>query len=196
MKISGIYKIQSKIKPERIYIGSSIDIIRRKYLHFWDLKRGSHISIKLQRHYNKYGEADLSFALLLGCAGNDLLKNEQFFIDAFNPYFNCCPIAGNSLGIKRTDEFKLKISIANTGKKRSEETKKKMSESRKGLNTWAVGNKNCLGRIVSEETKNKMRQSHLGQKSWNKGTVCPEEVKLKISKTKKENFLRLKKQTG
>jgi len=30
MKISGVYKIQSKAKPERIYIGSSVDVISRR----------------------------------------------------------------------------------------------------------------------------------------------------------------------
>jgi hypothetical protein len=29
-KISGIYKIQSKIKPERIYIGSAVNLQKRK----------------------------------------------------------------------------------------------------------------------------------------------------------------------
>ena len=52
---SGIYKIQSKCKPDRIYIGSAINIEGRKRAHFSRLKHGYHHSIKLQRHYDKYG---------------------------------------------------------------------------------------------------------------------------------------------
>ena len=67
MKISGIYKIQSLIKPERIYIGSGCDLKRRRNYHWNDLRKNKHHSILLQRHYNKYGESDLSFSVLLGC---------------------------------------------------------------------------------------------------------------------------------
>ena len=38
MKISGIYKIESKLKPERIYIGSTININIRWNKHLTDLK--------------------------------------------------------------------------------------------------------------------------------------------------------------
>jgi hypothetical protein len=38
IKNSGIYKIQSRIKPERIYIGSTIDFDLRKSQHLYDLR--------------------------------------------------------------------------------------------------------------------------------------------------------------
>jgi hypothetical protein len=40
MKISGIYKIQSIVKPERIYIGSANNINKRRtnHLHKWKYK--------------------------------------------------------------------------------------------------------------------------------------------------------------
>ena len=76
MKISGIYKIESKIKPERIYIGSAVNISRRWNWHYGALRNGRHHSLKLQRHYDKYGESDLQFIILLGCEKEDLIKIE------------------------------------------------------------------------------------------------------------------------
>ena len=51
----------------------------------------------------------------------------------------------------------------NKGKKRSDETRKKLSEASKG-------NKNALGCKRSEETKNKMREVKKGKNIWTKGT--------------------------
>lgn len=47
----------------------------------------------------------------------------------------------------------------------TEETKRKMSESRKGHKGHTAWNKGCS---VSEETKRKISESHKGQKPWNK----------------------------
>ena len=103
---SGIYKIQSVIKPERIYIGSSVDITDRWQHHLQELKGNRHNNKKLQNHVNKYGESDLQFSILLGCEKDDLLKVEQYFLDSYKPYFNCCSIAGNTLGFRHSDETK------------------------------------------------------------------------------------------
>ena len=61
---SGIYKIESKIKPERIYIGSSVNIIARWKNHLYELRKNKHRNNKLQNHYNKYGESDLLFSIM------------------------------------------------------------------------------------------------------------------------------------
>ena len=42
MKITGIYKIESKLKPERIYIGSAVNISKRWLLHLSRLRRDKH----------------------------------------------------------------------------------------------------------------------------------------------------------
>ena len=67
MKISGIYQIQSIIKPERIYVGSGINIYQRWTQHKRELRQNKHHSIKLQRHYDKYGESDLVFIIIEPC---------------------------------------------------------------------------------------------------------------------------------
>jgi group I intron endonuclease len=154
MKISGIYKIESKTKPERIYIGSSIDIIDRWQKHLRSLKNNKHHSVKFQRHFNKYGKNDLVFSIIIGCIKEDLIITEQFFIDIYDPYFNACKIAGNTLGYKHTEETKKKKSIIMIGNSYS-----------KGRPAWNKGKKN----IYSEETKNKMGKSMKGRIPWNKG---------------------------
>lgn len=88
MKISGIYKIESKIKSERIYIGSAININRRWIIHLYDLKNNKHHSNKLQNHYNKYGKDDLIFTIIEKCPIFKLLIREQYYMDLKSPYFN------------------------------------------------------------------------------------------------------------
>jgi len=129
-KQSGIYKIESKHKKERFYIGSASRIDTRWNLHLHDLRCNKHGNQKLQNHYNKYGESDLLFSILLICDKEDLIKIEQYFIDFYNPWFNICKIAGSSLGIKRSETTKEKVRQANLGKKQSRETVEKRLRSR------------------------------------------------------------------
>jgi group I intron endonuclease len=128
MDVSGIYQIQSVIKPGRIYIGSATNIRKRWLLHVCQLRNNKHVNKKLQRHFNKYGELDIKFTILITCEKNALLDNEQFFLDSYNVYFNFCKIAGSTLGQrwKLSDELKLKISNRLKGHKLSEETKNKI----------------------------------------------------------------------
>lgn len=189
MQISGIYKIQSKVKSNRCYIGSSIFINKRWRKHINDLKTCIHGSIKLQRHFNKYGIADLQFSILLGCEKEDLIKTEQYFIDSYNPYFNTCKTAGSQLGIKRSEETKRKISEAviktwsnpeykkaHTGENhpsygipQSDESKKKNSELNKGRICWKKGltketDKRVKSYPCSEKHKRQLSEFHTGKK--------------------------------
>jgi group I intron endonuclease len=129
----GIYKIQSLIKPEHYYIGSSVNIKTRFHSHINLLRKKNHPNCKLQRHYNKYGESDLQFLILLECPKEDLLNHEQFFIDTYRLSFNICRIAGTGRDRK-------------IFKNHSETTKIKMSIKHKGINNWSVGNKNAFNK--------------------------------------------------
>ena len=135
--ISGVYKIRSRSHLDRLYIGSAVDIQHRKNQHLCDLRKNQHRSIKLQRHYNKYGEDDLIFETIAKCQKEELIPQngiiwiEQVFIDAYKPYFNTAKFAGSQLGTKRTKESRLKMSNAHKGKKLSEEHKKSLAIARK-----------------------------------------------------------------
>lgn len=191
--MTGIYKIQSKLKPERFYIGSGVDIKKRWYQHSFRLKNDKHHSTKLQRHTNKYGINDLDFSVIVECNKESLLTYEQFYIDSLIPYFNECKIAGSPLGFKHSEETKAKmrvnckpplrlgckvsdearhkISEANKGKKVSQETKDKISALKKG-NTY------LLGKNRTDETKRRISEGH-------KGKIVSEETKRRMSKSNK-----------
>jgi group I intron endonuclease len=181
MKISGIYQIQSKIKPERIYIGSAVNINRRWVDHLTRLKRNIHENSKIQRHFNKYGKNDFIFSILIGCDKADLISTEQFFIDSLNPWFNVRKIADSNLGIKKqphTEEAKEKMRKANLGKIPWNKGKKGIY-SDATLKLMSNGRKN---KSHSEETKQKMREKSILNKSGDrlpsfKGTHYSEERK-------------------
>ena len=58
-----IYKITNK-ENNKIYIGSSFNIEKRKNAHFNALRNGKHHSIHLQRAYNNYGEKAFVFTVV------------------------------------------------------------------------------------------------------------------------------------
>lgn len=121
-KVCGVYMIQSKAKPERIYIGSSNMIRYRWSKHKNRLLNGNHHNPKLQAHYNKYGYKDFVFSVIEVCDKDNLIAREQHYIDILNPWFNICPIAGEIIHRPCTEEQKEHLRKINTGKKQSEET--------------------------------------------------------------------------
>lgn len=198
MKSIGIYKIQSKIKPERLYIGSSTNIERRWSSHRYLLSVNRHCSIILQNHVNKYGFKDLEFTIILLCKKDELIKQEQYYVDLYDPYFNIIKNIGNNkfgfseevrkemsermkkrpprIGYKMSEETKAKISASKKGKKASPETKRKLKLSYNGA-------KNMLGKHHTEEFKERMRQKSKGNKYGmaNRGRKFTEEHRRKIS---------------
>jgi group I intron endonuclease len=178
MRISGIYKIQSRIKPERVYIGSSADIKIRFGSHKNRLIWGNHANRRLQNHVNKYGIDDLYFSLIVGCSEEILIAYEQFYIDALMPWFNISQNAGSTKGILH--ETRKGKSTWNKGKALSEEHKRNIGKSLSGENNPMYGKpspiKGMKGKYpnkfngvkgrYSEETLEKMRKSN--KLAWEK----------------------------
>lgn len=151
----GIYKITNLIN-KKIYIGSSCYIKRRWSEHKSDLNNNSHCNKHLQRAWNKYGEESFSFEIICHTLHNShLLAVEQFYLDILTPQYNNLLIAGSPLGMKRPSEAIEATRLKNLGRKRSELTKKKIGESKKG-NTYS------LGRSHSLESRQKMSTSRIG----------------------------------
>lgn len=156
MATTGIYKIQSISKPERIYIGSAMSIFDRWNTHKSDFKFNRRHAIQFQRHYNKYSETDLQFSIVEEFkfqSKQHLLAREQHYIDTYKPYFNGCKIAGSPLGYKHTIESNKKKSEANIrnghrppstkGMKHSAECGKKHAEVNKRLGIVPPSRKGC-----------------------------------------------------
>lgn len=146
--ISGIYKIENMING-KVYIGSAVNIARRRNTHLSTLKHNKHENIILQQAYNKYGSEAFKFEILEIITDKSLLIiREQYYLNLYRCFkkkygYNICPNAYSSLGvpcpykgIPRTEEVKEKIRqslfLMNNGKTVSDETRKKMSDSGKG----------------------------------------------------------------
>jgi group I intron endonuclease len=140
VSLSGIYKIQSISHPERCYIGSAMDTRVRWNGHLYRLRKNKHHSKKLQYHYNKYGEDDLVFSIVVKCCREELVETEQKYINELHPYFNGSITAGSQLGFRH-----------------SKQSIEKMRNIKKGRVSWNKGKK------ASVETRLKSRLSHLGK---------------------------------
>lgn len=127
MNKPAIYKIVT-LHNNKFYIGSAIKPNKRKLEHLNTLKFNKHANNYLQKVYNKYGKENIKFEIveeINDC--NILIEREQYYIDTLNPEYNIQRIAGGSaLGCKRSEETKLKISNSRKGQLLSEEHKRKL----------------------------------------------------------------------
>ena len=170
--ISGIYQIKSRISGKR-YVGSSVNIYKRWSAHRSILKSRQHHSEILQRAWDKYGEENIEFSILLTCPEKDLLKYEQAYLDRGNCDYNIAKdAAAPMLGKKFTEEHKRNISKGQIGRKVSEETRRKISEAHKGMK-------------CSEETRRKMSEVKMGENNARYGIKASPETLLKMSEVHK-----------
>lgn len=191
MKICGIYKIVNPSK--KVYIGQSIDIIKRfKRYKSKDCKG----QIALYRSLEKYGLEKHDFEIVCQCSMEELNNLEVYYIELYNSF---------------NSEFGLNLcSGGNANKTFSDETKKKLSDSHKGLNTWMKGRvSNNLGKKHSAESKKKMsdfqkanppsfwKGKKLSKKhrknisDSHKGKVPTENTRKKLSEAHKGKFVSL-----
>jgi group I intron endonuclease len=124
--ISGIYKITNIIN-NKFYIGSTYCFLARKNHHFNRLFHNKHPNKYLQMSYNKYGINNFKFEIIAKCPKEYNLKLEQWFIDNMKPNYNLQKTAGSNLGIKFSEEHKVKIGLKNKNKIRSKEFKNRLS---------------------------------------------------------------------
>lgn len=198
--ISGIYQIRNKI-DNKIYIGSAINLKRRKGQHFHKLIKNKHCNKYLQFSFNKNGKDNFLFEIIEYTKKENLIEREQYYIDILNPEYNVCKIAGNNLGLIHSEETKTKLSEINKGKKLSNETKQKMSNTRRGkkrpemVGRFSGKNSPMYGKHLSEETKDKIRISKKNYRhseetkrkisTSNKGKVTSQETRKKLSLSKR-----------
>ena len=153
-KPSGVYIIQNTT-TNLYYIGSSKDIKNRWRQHRYLLRRGQHHSPHLQRSWDKYGEESFVFEILEECSVDHLIATEQRFFENMKPAYNVCPKANGVQG--RPSKFKgekrsytadarFNMGSAWRGKSLTDDTKRLMSETRKG-------------RTKSDEWKSKIAES-------------------------------------
>ncbi len=130
---SGIYKFVNKLSGS-FYIGSAKNLRTRIYSYFQlsVLLRGKNNSI-ISRALIKYGYSNFSLEILEYCDVSKLLEREQYYLDLLEPDYNIAKVAGSTIGIPRSEEFKNKLSELRKGKVHKEETKLLMSQIRSGV---------------------------------------------------------------
>lgn len=210
-KVSGIYCIENIIN-NKVYIGSSSNLRRRYNTHKTKLCCNIHTNKHLQNAVNKYGIENFVFKVIEECAIEDLIVREQYWLDVTQAYitgYNIRTVAESNKGFTfimpesakdklriygiergKSVEFKEFMSKLHKNRKRSDETKIKLSESHKGIimskTTREKLRISSTNRTHSEETKQKISKANKG-KQYHK-IVYTDEVKHKISESKKKKI--------
>ena len=100
----GIYRIRNIIN-NNCYIGQSAVLNRREYNHIYSLRRGTSNHYLLQRAWNKFGEKNFKFEILLYCDRENLTYYEQSCVDNLSCEYNILTVCVDSpFGTTRTDE--------------------------------------------------------------------------------------------
>ena len=139
----GIYKITCTANG-KFYIGSSVNLKRRHYKHFHQLRTNTHPNKHMQSAYNKYGSETFIFEIIEvlseAIEHKDTLIIEQRYLDELNPCdknvgFNMCKNVGSPRICEKyvcSEKTKQLMSRNRKGKPKSEKFKQTMSELTKG----------------------------------------------------------------
>jgi group I intron endonuclease len=172
----GIYRIRN-LQNEFVYIGQTNEsFVRRFWLHNSLLKNNKHNNCFLQSDYNLIGEDQFVFEpIIIVESKQDLDAYEKKFIKEARESGRCYNISDGgkgALGVPMTEEnrkFHAEHNrILNTGKKASEETKRKMSEKRKGKHR---------GRAIMEKAIRTRNEKYLNGSSTKQSKINVEQVR-------------------
>lgn len=115
----GIYKILN-IVNNKVYIGQSEDVYKRKSQHFYLLENDSHVNKHLQNSYNLYGKDSFVFEVLYEAEEGECLNEmESNFIKEYNSndYNFGYNLTSGGEGYKLNEDVKQRIGFGNRFKK-------------------------------------------------------------------------------
>lgn len=142
----GIYKIINVVS-NKFYVGSAVNLHRRKTRHFSELRSGKHSNKYLQAAWNLHGEKAFIFIVVEELKEvDDLLKAENKWlrehvgkdycynlgVDATAPTLGWSGEKSPTWGYKHTPEAKIRIGSASKARVQSEEEKIKRRNTMKG----------------------------------------------------------------
>ena len=142
----GIYKIIN-IVNNKFYVGSAVNLSRRRARHFSELRNNRHSNGKLQNSWNKHGESAFTFVIVeelpedadILAAENRWLKDHvskdycyNIGVDATAPHLGMSGELSPTWGHKHTEEAKAKIAAASATRVQTEEEKVKRRKSMRG----------------------------------------------------------------
>jgi group I intron endonuclease len=191
---SGVYKITLK-NDGRIYIGSSAGIEDR-----WNWHIRSQIQL-IGKMIKKYGKESFTFEIIeeVEPVKEKLIEREQFYLDTLQPFpwinnngFNLAPTAYSPLGIKRSEETKKKMSNSWYESRGTDAYRQRASDQMRGENNPAKRpevaakiSKSRTGQTWADnlERVEKHRQARLG-------TTRSKETKERMSIAQQKNNTR------
>ena len=195
MDKSGVYEILNTTNGKR-YVGSAVDLKRRKIEHWRDLRGNYHPNRYLQNSWNKYSEECFKFSVLEYWEPEFLISFEQWWMNMLCAEYNIAPVASSNLGCNHTDETKSKMSAAHKGKPNNCLGRKLTDEHKANMSAA------MMGRKLTAETKAKISASKMGRKHTAEtkakisaaqiGRTFTDEHKAKISAAKKLSHARRK----
>lgn len=142
----GIYKIINVVN-NKFYVGSAVDLKRRKARHFSELRNGKHNNRYLQAAWVKYGEQSFVFVVVEELSDDaDLLAAENVWlkehvgkdycynlgVDATAPMLGVGGEASPTWGYKHTPKALMQIGVASKARVQSEEEKSKRRTTMRG----------------------------------------------------------------
>lgn len=124
-----VYQIRNT-KSEKVYIGSTININKRKSTHFNNLKNNSHHCVFLQRSYNKNNPEDFIFEIIY--EGDDYINVEQQLItEKYDNIYNTSKYAtGGDLISYHPNRTEIIEKIRSSVNERYKETSERMKHSK------------------------------------------------------------------
>jgi len=175
-----IYKITSP--SNRVYVGISSNYKKRYDSYLYMKKQTQPI---LYKSFNKYGVRNHKFEVIDTFKSDRLFANgkEIFWIKTFMSNINMFP-----------DQYGMNLTMGGDGqlgRKMSDESKKKISNNKKGCIPTAfqlsqalkanIGNKYNLGRFQSEETKKKRIDKLKGRKMGESELAMRREMNIRLN---------------
>lgn len=197
MQIGYIYKIINDVN-NKVYIGQTSETIEKRWLrHKRSRNYKKYKHIHFYKALNKYGINHFFVSEVMKVSADtkeelkkELDKWEKYYIFEFNSFRNGYNSTeggdGGMPGFRHTEESKKKMSKSHKGVIPTEETRRKMSLARKGFvlseKAKKILSEKAKGRVRSQESIRKSADKHLGLKMSN-------ETKQKLRECNKRTIL-------
>jgi group I intron endonuclease len=171
----GIYKIINVVN-NKFYVGSAVNLSRRRARHFSELRNGRHNNGRLQAAWKKYGEAAFVFVVVEELSPEaDLLAAENVWlkehvgkdycynigVDATAPTLGWSGEKSPTWGYKHSPENLARIGAASKARVQTEEEKAKRRQSMKG-------------HIITANTRAKISATLTGEGNYWYGKARPD----------------------
>jgi group I intron endonuclease len=133
---TGVYTITNLI-TKHIYVGCTVQSFSIRWgLHKRQLREGTHNNSYLQRAWDKYGEENFAFEILVECNEKIIYSEEHYWATLLNTHdrdfgYNLKPTHPDNLSLT-SEEARLKIKQKATGRKWSEDYKQLFREQKLG----------------------------------------------------------------